>query len=117
MPREPMSDGFLVVLTTCPSRDEAEKLARLLVKTSAAACVSLLHGVESVYRWKGNVESGVEHMLLIKTTAACYPAVEQTIRQNHSYQVPEIIALSVAAGEARYLEWLAASCPDAEGKT
>jgi len=104
----------LIVFCTCPSRDEAQKLSRLLVKDGEAACVSLIPAIESVYRWKGNVETNDEFLLLIKTTAARYHAVERTIRQNHPYEVPEIIALPIVAGETHYLDWLSANCREME---
>ena len=98
---------FIIVITTTNNAEEAEKLAGLLVGQKAAACVSISSAITSLYRWKNNVEKEQEFMLLIKTVKGNYQAVERLIRQNHSYEVPEIIALPVISGEEKYLHWLA----------
>jgi periplasmic divalent cation tolerance protein len=102
--------GNYVVLVTCGTRAEARKIARLVVEARLAACANLVGApVESLYRWKGKVESAKEFLLLIKTTRARFPALREAILRAHSYDVPEIIALPVAAGSKRYLEWIAES--------
>jgi len=98
----------IVVLSTCSSADEAEKLARLLVEEGLAACVSIVPGVRSFYRWQGAVESAAEWMLLAKSSRSLFPALAAALAREHSYQVPEVLALPVAEGSAKYLEWLAA---------
>ena len=100
-----MSDKKLV-LTTAGSREEAEKIAQALVERRLAACVNLVGPIQSVYRWQGKVESAVEHMLLIKTTAALLESVANAIRELHSYELPECIQLSIEAGSAEYLAWI-----------
>ncbi len=99
-----MSD-ILLVQCTCPEAD-AERLAQALVGESLAACVSQVGPVRSVYRWQGAVESGIETLLLMKTTSARYPALQARLQQLHPYEVPEIIALPVSAGLPAYLQWL-----------
>ncbi len=100
---------ILFVLTTCPDRANATMLAARLVETRLAACVSILSPCQSIYRWEGTVERSEEAPLLIKTTAARYPEVEAAIRDLHPYELPEIVALPVAAGFAPYLDWIGES--------
>jgi periplasmic divalent cation tolerance protein len=99
----------LVVITTTETQQDAERLAHLLVERELAACVQILPPVISIYRWQGKVEKAAESLLLIKTTREAYPELETAIRENHSYQTPEIIALLVEAGSDGYLDWLRAS--------
>lgn len=98
----------LLVFTNLPDRETALALARALVDARVAACVNVLGGCASVYRWQGAVETAEEVPVLIKTRAALYEAVEQVIRERHPYEVPEIIAIPVAHGLPAYLEWVAA---------
>ncbi len=104
-----MTDKILV-LVTCGSRNEARKIARVLVAQRLAACVSEIGvPVASTYRWKGRVESAKEFLLLIKTSKKRFAAVRDAVRTLHSYEVPEIIALPIAAGSRDYLGWIAES--------
>lgn len=105
-----MSTEYYVVLCTCPDDRTARDVAAALVEEQAAACVNIVPGLRSVYRWQGAVEEDEELLLLIKTTAASYPAVERIIRARHPYDVPEIIAASLAAGLPAYLSWIGESC-------
>lgn len=98
----------VVVITNVPDDSVAAGIADALIAERAAACVNILARCVSVYRWNGAVERGDEVPMLIKTTAACYPAVEAIIRRLHPYTVPEIIALPVVAGLPDYLAWVAA---------
>ena len=104
-----MTDKILV-LVTCGSQKEARKIARALVGQRVAACVSEI-GVPlaSTYRWKRRVESAKEFLLLIKTSRRRFAAVREVVLELHSYQVPEIIALPIAAGSRTYLDWISAS--------
>lgn len=97
----------LLVLTNLPDAASARRLADALVENHAAACVNLLAGCTSVYRWQGKVESASEVPLLIKTTAAAYPRLEKLVRELHPYELPEIIAVPVEAGLPGYLQWVA----------
>ena len=96
-----------VVLVTCGSEEEASRIARALVAERLAACVNILESpVRSVYRWKGNVETAMEYLLLIKTRRARLKALGQAIARLHSYDTPEMIALPIAEGSRKYLAWL-----------
>jgi periplasmic divalent cation tolerance protein len=96
----------LVLLTTAGSFREARRLGRALVDQRAAACVNLIPGVESWYRWRGKMERGREVLLLIKTTTACRRDLQRLVGKLHSYRLPELIALPIAWGESRYLAWM-----------
>ncbi|MDR2787608.1 MAG: divalent-cation tolerance protein CutA [Candidatus Accumulibacter sp.] len=98
----------LLVLTQLPDRGSAESLARTLLDRRLAACVSILSPCRSTYRWQGAVETSDEVPVLIKTTEACYTALQAAICAEHPYELPEIIALPVAAGLPGYLAWVAA---------
>lgn len=97
----------LLVLTNLPDADQAHALARLLIERRLAACVNVLAPCRSVYRWQGEVEEAEEVPVLIKTTGARYPDVEAAIRENHPYELPEIVAVPLARGLPGYLEWVA----------
>ncbi|HEX5364097.1 MAG TPA: divalent-cation tolerance protein CutA [Gallionella sp.] len=97
----------LVVLTNLPDAASAERLARQLIEQRLAACVNQLAPCNSTYRWQGEIETATEVPLLIKTTRAAYPLLEQAIRAAHPYELPEIVALPVAAGLPGYLAWVA----------
>jgi periplasmic divalent cation tolerance protein len=100
---------FLLVLTTAGSEAQGQEIARALVERELAACVTVLGAACSVYRWEGRVVQEEERPLLIKTTAERFEAVRTAIRELHTYEVPEVIALSVERGDAAYLEWIARS--------
>ena len=95
-----------VVLTTCGSKEEGEKIAHALVERRLAACVNIVPAIESLYRWQGKVESATEWLLLIKTTAGRFEAVREAIRELHSYDLPECIMISIEGGSAEYLKWI-----------
>jgi periplasmic divalent cation tolerance protein len=105
----------LVVLTTVGTEEEAAELARELVCRRHAACVNLVPGVKSIYRWGGKVCRDTEYLLVIKTLASEYPAVEAAIRELHSYELPEIVALPVAHGESGFLGWIATALDKSQG--
>src|SRR5215813_3697232 len=96
----------IVVLSTCSSAVEAETIARRLVEARLAACVSVLPGARSFYRWKDAIESSSEWLLLIKTSRANFDDLRIELEKAHSYEVPEIIALPIVDGAANYLNWL-----------
>jgi periplasmic divalent cation tolerance protein len=95
-----------IVLCTAGSEDEARNIARYLVAQRLAACANIVPQVESIYRWQGKVESSGEWLLLIKTTAERFPAVRDAIRELHSYELPECVAISIEEGSPGYLEWI-----------
>lgn len=100
-------EDILLVFTNLPDLGSAQRMAQSLIEKQAAACVNILAECNSVYRWQGKVESASEFPLLIKTTRAAYPRVEELIRSQHPYELPEIIAVSVTAGLPAYLQWAA----------
>jgi periplasmic divalent cation tolerance protein len=95
-----------IVLSAVGSEQEAHKIAHILVKRRLAACVNILPHVQSIYRWKGEIESAQEWLLLIKTRADRFPAVRDAIGELHSYEVPECIVLEIEDGSLPYLQWL-----------
>lgn len=97
-----------LVYCTCPDRDHAERIARALVDERLAACVNLLPGIRSVYRWQGRVEAADEVLLLAKTAADRLDALQARIRALHPYELPEIVAVEIAAGLPPYLDWIVA---------
>lgn len=98
----------IVVLTTCASAEEAEKIARGLVEKRLAACVNVLAGARSFYRWQGALEDAAEHLLLIKSKRELFGRLRAALESLHSYQVPEIIVLPIIDGSPAYLAWLEA---------
>lgn len=96
----------LLVITNLPDAASAARLAQQLVEAHAAACVNQLAPCTSTYRWQGRIETATEVPLLIKTTSAAYPRLEQLIRAAHPYELPEIIAVSLTAGLPAYLDWV-----------
>lgn len=97
-----------LVLTTMPDDDRADALARTLVEERLAACVNLLPGMTSVYRWRDAVETADEVQLIIKTTAARLPALAARLAELHPYELPELLAVQAAAGLPAYLAWVTA---------
>jgi periplasmic divalent cation tolerance protein len=104
-----MTTDKQIVLSTAGSGDEARKIARALVERGLAACVNIVPQIESIYRWQGKIEDSREWLLLIKTSAARFPAVRDAIRELHSYDLPECIAINIEDGSAEYLEWIESS--------
>ena len=103
-----------IVLTTAGSHDEARRLAHALVQRRQAACVNLVGPVESLYRWKAEVETAQEWLLLIKTTAAMFDEVQATIRELHSYELPECVQVPIEAGTEEYLNWIGENVTEGE---
>jgi len=95
-----------IVFTTAGSREEAQKIAHALVERKLAACVNIVPQVESVYRWQEKVETAQEWLLVIKTTAKNFPSVRDAIKELHSYEMPECVAIEVEAGSEEYLRWI-----------
>ena len=102
---QPLS-AAIVVLVTAGSREEAETIGRTLVGDRLAACVNVVGPIRSIYRWQEAVEEAEEHLLIVKARAVDLPALEARVRAVHSYDVPEVVALSVAGGSEAYLRWL-----------
>lgn len=102
-----MSPSPLIVLCTCPDLATAERIAETVVGERLAACVNIVPGLTSIYRWEGQIQRDAELLLLIKTRQEVYPLLEARIRELHPYQIPEIIALPIQIGSAAYLDWIA----------
>jgi periplasmic divalent cation tolerance protein len=105
-----------IVLTTAGSRSEAQKIARTLVERKLAACVNVVGPVESVYRWKGAVETAEEFLCIVKTTAAATDKVKAAIEELHSYELPECVVLPIEDGSSNYLAWIAENVERASAK-
>jgi periplasmic divalent cation tolerance protein len=103
---------YVQVLTTVGSEEEGRRLAAELVDRRLAACVQVIGPITSRYRWRGGVEEAREWQCLAKTEAALYERVEAAIRESHSYDEPEIIAMPVVAGSAGYLGWVSENVGD-----
>ncbi len=97
---------MLLLLTTVPSRSEGEALANSIVEAKLAACVQILPRVTSVYFWEGKVQTEPEHLLLIKTLEEKFDELSEFIRANHSYDVPEIVAINADKVSEDYLNWI-----------
>jgi periplasmic divalent cation tolerance protein len=107
-----LADAVLLVLTQLPDRASAQALARALVEDRLAACVSIGASAESLYHWRGEIETAHEVPVAIKTRAARYPAIEAAIRARHPYELPEILAVPVVHGLEPYLAWIDAETAD-----
>jgi periplasmic divalent cation tolerance protein len=100
-----MTDKILV-FSTCGSAEEAEKVSRALVEGNLAACVNIVPGVQSIYRWQGAVEQSGEWLLVIKSRRDLFARLTAELRRVHSYEVPEAIAVPITDGLAEYLAWM-----------
>ena len=101
-----MESEFIQVFTTTDKKEEAEKITKVLIGKRLAACVQIVGPIESTYWWNGNIETAKEWLILIKSEKRLYKEIERVIKENHSYQVPEILAVPVIAGNPDYLRWL-----------
>jgi periplasmic divalent cation tolerance protein len=97
---------YVVVYITAPGEEEAEKIARALLENRLAACVNIVRGVRSIYRWQGKIEDNAEVLMIVKTRRALLGRLKETVKRLHGYSVPEIIALPVVEGTEEYLAWL-----------
>ena len=100
---------FVLVYCTCPSDAVAGELGRALVSEKLAACVTVLPGVRSIYRWRDELEEEVEVLLMIKTRKSSFEALRKGILKRHPYELPEIVAVALADGHHAYLDWIAES--------
>jgi len=101
-----MNTDFIIVLVTCGSKKEAALLADALLKKKLIACANVISAVFSKFWWKGRITSARESLIIIKTRRGRFLAIEREIKRLHSYDVPEIIALPIAAGSGEYLGWI-----------
>jgi len=98
--------GFAVVLVTAASLDEANKIATALLESRKVACVNIVPQVVSRFWWQGKIDTADEALLIIKTRASAVQGIIELVKKQHSYSVPEIIALPIIAGSADYLDWI-----------
>jgi periplasmic divalent cation tolerance protein len=101
-----LAGGAILVLTQMPDRTSAQSLARALVEARLAACVSIGAPVESLYHWRGQIETATETPVVVKTRCERYAEVEAAIRARHPYELPEIIAVPLTDGSPAYLDWI-----------
>ena len=104
-----MAEEAVVVFTTFPDQETARRIVRALVEEHLIACGNLVPGVESIYRWKGEIETSGETLAILKTEIGQYSAMEQRLRNLHPYEVPECIMLRVRDGSPDYLRWITES--------
>lgn len=97
---------FIVILVTAATTEEAETVADTLVRDRLVACANILGGVRSIFHWQGKIDEADEHLIIMKGRSEHFQRIEQRVRELHSYEVPEIIALPILAGSAPYLNWL-----------
>lgn len=97
---------YIQIVTATETKENAEKIADILIKNRLAGCVQVVGPVASTYRWKGKVEKTTEWLCIVKTRRDLYGKVEASILHNHTYKVPEILAVSLIAGYESYLAWL-----------
>ncbi|KAK0575708.1 hypothetical protein LWI29_005509 [Acer saccharum] len=102
----------IVVYVTVPNKEAGKKLAESIVKAKLAACVNRVPGIESVYEWKGEIQTDSEELLIIKTRQSLLEALTEHVKANHEYEVPEVIALPITGGSQQYLEWIKNSTRD-----
>jgi len=101
--------AVILVLVTASTEKEAANIAQALVEREEAACVNVVPMIRSIYRWKGKIWNEAEQLLIIKTTAPALEDIKRTVKELHSYELPEILAVSVGDGEAKALAWIGAS--------
>src|SRR5438552_8212846 len=105
-----MAEKILLALSTFPDAETARRISNQLVAEKLAACANILPSVESIYRWKGKIESGNETLVFFKLSEDQQAAFQEKLRTLHPYEVPEIIFVRVAGGLPEYLRWVAESC-------
>ena len=98
--------SYIQISTTTETKEQAQKIAQYLVEAKLAACVQITGPITSIYRWKGKVENAQEWFCLIKTTDDLYNKVEAAIKDLHTYETPEIIAVQIVKGSKEYLNWI-----------
>jgi periplasmic divalent cation tolerance protein len=104
-----MAEAYIVVLITTDDAGEGRRIARALVEERKAACVNIVPGVESIFRWEGKPDEARESLLMVKTKASLLPEVTKLVKQMHSNEVPEIISLPITGGNEDYLRWIGES--------
>ena len=101
-----VAEGRIVVFVTAPGAEDASRIGRALVEEGLCACANVVGSIRSIYRWEGEVRDDAEALLVLKTRDALFARLEARVRELHSYDVPEIIALPITAGSEPYLLWI-----------
>ena len=101
-----VADGRIVVFVTAPGAEDAARIGRALVEEGLCACANVVGPIRSIYRWQGEVKDEPEVLLMLKTRGALFERLETRVRELHTYEVPEIVALPIAAGSDPYLRWI-----------
>ncbi|MEM3566552.1 MAG: divalent-cation tolerance protein CutA [Candidatus Bathyarchaeia archaeon] len=101
-----MKNAYIIVLVTASSKDEAEKIAKTLLEERLIACANIIGPVHSLFWWQGKIDTAQEHLILMKTRKDLFDKLSERVKALHSYQIPEIIALSIMEGLKDYLGWL-----------
>jgi len=101
-----MAENHIVTLCTVPDRESGERIGHTLVEERLAACVNIVPGITSVYRWQGKVEKAAECLLIIKTVTSRFEALKTRILELHPYEVPEVIGIPITSGSSDYLKWV-----------
>lgn len=101
-----MKTKFITIFVTCGSKKEAKRIVNSLLKKRIVACANIIDGIESRFWWRGKIDRAKEALVILKTTKKNFKALEQEVRRVHSYEVPEIIAMPIAAGSKKYLKWI-----------
>ena len=102
--------SIYIVFVTAPKNKESRYLANLLLEKKLCACVNIIKSIDSFFWWRGKIDTASEDLLMIKTTKRCLPKLIKTVKANHSYEVCEVVAVPVIAGNKDYLSWVSESC-------
>jgi len=100
----------IIIFVTTKNSREANKIAIKLVKDKLIACANVIRGIQSTFRWQGKIDKANETLLILKSKKSCLPKIIKMVKQNHSYDVPEIIALPITGGSMDYLNWIKSNC-------
>ncbi len=101
-----MKNEFIIVLVTAKDRTQGKRIAKGLLKDKLIACANIVGGIESIFLWKGKIDSAKEVLLILKTKKSLFNRVADKVKSLHSYETPEIIAMPILAGEQKYLQWI-----------
>ncbi len=104
-----LDEKYIAVLITAATAEEAEKIAGELIRLKLAACCNIIDGISSIYEWEGRIEKSGEAMIIAKSRAELFPELEKKVKELHSYDLPEIIAIPIVKGSADYLGWITKS--------
>ena len=97
---------YILILVTCANKKEAEKISSLLLEEGLIACVNIIERVNSMFRWEGNIDNAAESLVMMKSRRSLFENIRLMVKENHSYDVPEIIAFPVIEGDEDYLNWV-----------